>query len=134
MADSGADPWAQYLERETIRMRVRRSVLAAAAALLVFNSALLGAANGASVESAFSSAVARVLDSVRGQQEFLRDLTASEFREFVQCAQGVMASAPLKRKQYVLAASNQGEMRQRFDEVALDNRAALKQRITRECA
>ena len=88
----------------------------------------------ASVDSAFSSAVARVLDSVRGQQEFLRNLSQAEFREFVSCAQRVMASAPLKRKQYVLAASNQGEMRQRFDEVALDNRAALKQRITRECA
>ncbi len=39
----------------------------------------------------------------------------------------MMSAAPLKRKQYVLAASNQSEMRQRFDEVALDNRAALKQ-------
>ena len=33
-----------------------------------------------------------------------------------------------------LPPSNQSEMRQRFDEVALDNRAALKQQITRECA
>jgi hypothetical protein len=45
-----------------------------------------------------------------------------------------MNDAPLARKQYVLAAPNQGEMRQRFDEVALDNRAKLKQRITAECA
>jgi hypothetical protein len=45
-----------------------------------------------------------------------------------------MDGAPSARKQYVLAASNQSEMRQRFDEVALDNRAKLKQRISRECA
>jgi hypothetical protein len=115
-------------------MRVRRSVLAAAAAFSVFGMSLSGPAKSASVDSAFSSAVARVLGSVRSQQEFLRDLSQAEFREFVRCAQGVMASAPLKRKQYVLGASNQSEMRQRFDEVALDNRAALKQRITRECA
>ena len=71
---------------------------------------------------------------MKDQQEFLRDLSSAEFRDFVACAQKVMSAAPLKRKQYVLAASNQSEMRQRFDEVALDNRAALKQRITRECA
>jgi hypothetical protein len=115
-------------------MKIRRSILAAGAAFFVVNASFTGAVQSASVDSAFSSAVERVLDSVRGQEEFLRALSASEYRDFVRCAQGVMSTAPLKRKQYVLAASNQSEMRQRFDEVALDNRAALKQRITRECA
>jgi hypothetical protein len=115
-------------------MRVRRSFIAAVAAFAILATASPEAALSASVDSAFSSAVARILNSVKAQQEFLRDLSASEFTDFVACAQGVMAAAPMKRKQYVLAASNQGEMRQRFDEVALDNRAALKQRITRECA
>jgi len=119
---------------ESIRMRVRQSVFAAAAAFAVLSTASPEAARSASVDSAFSSAVARILDSVKGQQDFLKDLSSAEFREFVSCAQKVMSAAPLKRKQYVLAASNQSEMRQRFDEVALDNRAALKQRITRECA
>jgi len=119
---------------ESIRMRVRQSVFAAAAAFAVLSTASPEAARSASVDSAFSSAVARILDSVKGQQDFLKDLSSAEFREFVSCAQRVMSAAPLKRKQYVLAASNQSEMRQRFDEVALDNRAALKQRITRECA
>jgi len=115
-------------------MRVRHSVFAAAVAFIILSTATPEAARSASVDSAFSGAVARILASVKGQQEFLRDLSSAEFREFVSCAQRVMSAAPLKRKQYVLAASNQGEMRQRFDEVALDNRAALKQRITRECA
>ena len=119
---------------ESIRMRVRKSVFAAAAAFVVLSTASPEAANSASVDGAFSSAVARILNSVKEQQEFLRDLSSAEFRDFVACAQKVMSAAPLKRKQYVLAASNQSEMRQRFDEVALDNRAALKQRITRECA
>lgn len=122
------------LTRESIRMRVRRSVVAAAAAFVVLGAATPEAARSASVDSAFSSAVARILESVKSEQEFLRDLSSSEFREFVSCAQRVMSAAPLKRKQYVLAASNQREMRERFDNVALDNRAALKQRITRECA
>ena len=115
-------------------MRVRRSVFAAAAAAMVLTTAIPQTANSASVDGAFSAAVARVLTSVRDQQEFLRNLSSSEFKDFVSCAQRVMSAAPQRRKEYVLAASNAGEMRQRFDEVALDNRAALKQRITRECA
>ena len=115
-------------------MRVRRSVFAAAAAAIVLTAAFPQSASSASVDGAFNTAVARVLDSVRNQQQFLRDLSASEFRTFVACAQRVMSAAPQRRKEYVLAASNASEMRQRFDEVALDNRAALKQRITRECA
>ncbi len=106
----------------------------AAAALLLVGVNTAQAASSASIDRAFSSAVARILDSVKGEQEFLSELSAAEFREFVSCAQGVMASAPVARKQYVLAAGNQSEMRQRFDEVALDNRAALKQQITRDCA
>jgi hypothetical protein len=110
-----------------------RSVLAAAAAFL-----FLGAATPqiavASVDSQFSAAVAKVLSGVRNEEEFLKSLSTSEFREFVKCAQRVMSAAPTKRKQYVLAASNTSELRQRFDEVALDNRAELKQQITRECA
>lgn len=115
-----------------IRMRVHQSVFAAAAAFTVLTAPQV--ANSASVDGAFSAAVARILNSVKSEQEFLSELSSAEFREFVSCAQRVMSAAPLKRKQYVLAASNTGEMRQRFDEVALDNRAALKQRITRECA
>jgi hypothetical protein len=88
----------------------------------------------ASVNSEFRAAVARVLNSVKSEVEFLRELSNAEFREFVSCAQGIMDSAPTARKEYVLAASNRGEQRQRFDEVALDNRAKLKQQIARECA
>ena len=107
-----------------------RCVLTAAAALFLIGQA---GAQG-NIDSQFSSAVARVLDSVKGQEEFLSELSEADYKAFVSCAQDVMAAAPLARKEYVLAASNQSEMRTRFDEVALDNRAALKQQITRDCA
>ena len=115
-------------------MTLVKSVRLAAAALLFVGANTALAASSASIDRAFSSAVARILNSVKSEQEFLSELSAAEYREFVSCAQGVMAGAPLARKQYVLAAGNQSEMRQRFDEVALDNRAALKQQITRDCA
>ena len=111
-----------------------RTVRSAAVALLFIGANAAQAASSASIDRAFSSAVARILDSVKGEQEFLSELSAAEYREFVSCAQNVMAGAPVERKQYVLAAGNQSEMRQRFDEVALDNRAALKQQITRDCS
>jgi hypothetical protein len=115
-------------------MTVGKIVHLAAAALLFVGANAAEAASSASIDRAFSAEVARILNSVKGEQEFLQELSAAEFREFVSCAQNVMASAPVARKQYVLAAGNQSEMRARFDEVALDNRAALKQQITRDCA
>ena len=115
-------------------MSARRNVIAAVALVALVAATPAGAASSGSIDRQFSNAVARVLESVRSQQEFLRDLSSSDFREFVACAQRVMANAPTARKQYVLAAKSAGAMRQRFDEVALDNRAALKQRITRECS
>ena len=111
-----------------------RKLISTAAALALLGAASAGSASAASVDRQFSSAVARILSGVRDQEEFLAELSNSEFNEFVSCAQNVMAQAPLERKQYVLEASNQSEMRQRFDEVALDNRAALKQQITRDCS
>jgi len=111
-----------------------RKLVLTSAALALLGSASAEAASASSINRQFNSAVARILGSVRNQEEYLAELSASEFNEFVSCAQNVMSQAPLARKQYVLAASNQSEMRQRFDEVALDNRAALKQQITRDCA
>ena len=90
------------------------------------------AARAASVDQAFASAVAKVLAGVHN--DFLDGLSASERKAFVACAQNVMSAAPRPRKQYVLAASSAAEMRERFDEVALDNRAELKKRVSSECA
>ena len=113
-------------------MTFRRRAFAVLAFLVALGSAPIPAASGASVDQAFSAAVAKILSGVRN--DFLDGLSAAEKKEFVACAQQVMNAAPLARKQYVLAAKNTGEMRQRFDEVALDNRAKLKQQISSQCA
>jgi hypothetical protein len=113
-------------------MIFRRKAFVVLALLVTIGSAPIPAASAASVDQAFSAAVAKILAGVRN--DFLDGLSAAEKREFVACAQRVMKAAPLARKQYVLAAKNAGEMRQRFDQVALDNRAKLKQQISSECA
>jgi hypothetical protein len=115
-------------------MRSTIKALALAAGLAVVSTWAAHAASSSQVNSQFRSAVSKILNSVRPDVEFLRDLSSSEFRAFVSCAQGIMDGAPLARKQYVLAAGSLSAQRQRFDEVALDNRAALKQEITRKCA
>ena len=111
-------------------MSFRRKAVAVLALLAAVAAA--SPAGAASVDQAFAAAVAKVLDGVHN--DFLDGLSASEKRAFVACAQGVMAGAPQARKQYVLAAKSTGEMRERFDEVAQDDRAKLKQQISSECA
>ncbi len=115
-------------------MTRRLRILAGAVALIMAGTTIAEAASTSAINSRFRSAVAQVLNSVKNNTEYLRAMSSSEFRQFVSCAQNVMDAAPLGRKQYVLAASNKAEQRQRFDEVALDNQAKLKQQITRECA
>jgi hypothetical protein len=112
---------------------LKMRVLAGAMALAI--SATAGqAAGSASTNREFRDAVARILNSVRPGNDYLSGLSASQFRDFVACAQGVMDAAPPARKQYVLAAPNATALRQRFDEVSLDNHAQLKQAVSRECA
>jgi hypothetical protein len=115
-------------------MTFKYRVVAGALALLIIGTTAAEAASASAVNRQFRAAVARVLASVRNETDYLRGLSSSEFRAFVSCAQGIMDGAPLPRKQYVLSAPNLHSQRQRFDEVALDNRAALKQKIARECA
>ena len=112
----------------------KSSILLGALALLIVGTPSADAAGSAAVNRQFRSAVETILNSVKSSNDFLRQMSASEFKEFIACAQDVMDAAPVARKQYVLAANDTATQRRRFDEVALDNQAQLKQRITRECA
>ena len=112
----------------------KSSILLGALALIMFATASADAATSTTVNRQFRSAVATILNSVKNSNDFLRQMSAAEFKDFIACAQDVMDAAPPARKQYVLAASDTATQRRRFDEVALDNQAQLKQRITRECA
>jgi hypothetical protein len=80
----------------------------------------------------FAAAVERVLRSV--ENPFFDTLSAAEMNAFVACAQAVMDVTPGARKRYVLEARGLDEQMQRFDEVAQENNAYLKQEITRRCA
>jgi hypothetical protein len=113
-------------------MTLKMRFLAGAVALALGTTAAM-AATPAQIDSQFRAAVGRVLNSVKGTNDYLSSMSASDFRAFVKCAQNVMDATPRARKQYVLAAKNAGEQRTRFDEVSLDNRAKLKQQITRDC-
>ena len=113
-------------------MTFRRKSLAVLAVVAAIGAAPLQSASAASVDRAFAAAVAKVLASVHNS--YLDGLSAAQRKEFVACAQQVMNGAPTARKQYVLAASNAGELRKRFDEVSLDNRAVLKKAVASTCA
>jgi hypothetical protein len=113
-------------------MTFRRTSLAVLAIVAAIGAAPLQSASAASVDRAFAAAVAKVLAGVHNS--YLDELSAAERRAVVACAQKVMNRAPAARKQYVLAASNASELRKRFDEVALDNRATLKKEVASTCA
>ena len=116
-------------------MKLRYKALASAAALVMIGATASDAASSTTIKIQFRGAVSRVLNSVRNDTEFLKSLSNADFRAFVSCAQDVMSAAPVARMQYVLAAgSNLSEQRRRFDQVALDDRAKLKQKITLDCA
>jgi hypothetical protein len=113
-------------------MTFSRKSLAVLAAVVAIGAAPLQPASAASVDRAFAAAVAKVLAGVHNS--YLDGLSAAQRREFVACAQKVMQQAPSTRKQYVLGAKNAGELRKRFDEVSLDNRAVLKKAVASTCA
>lgn len=115
-------------------MKLRCRFFAGAVALAMGGTMAPQPAAAASTNAEFRAAVARVLDSIKDSNDYLSGLSSAEYKAFLACAQNVMDSAPRPRKEYVLAASNMSEQRRRFDQVALDNRAALKQRITLECS
>jgi hypothetical protein len=112
-------------------MTSRRKSLVALALVAALGAASVQSASAASVDSAFAAAVAKVLAGVHNS--YLDGLSAAQRKEFVSCAQHVMSQAPTAKKQYVLAAANTADMRKRFDEISLENRAALKKQVSSTC-
>ena len=118
-------------------MTLRFKALAGAIAFMMVATAVAEAATSAQINRQFRNAVSQVLNNVRSQQPALADMSNSEFRAFVSCAQNVMNDAPLADKQYVLAGRSLSEKRRRFDEIAsrlpLDRGSTLKSKITQQC-
>ena len=113
-------------------MTIGRTTVFAAAALLSLGVATATAQSGAALDRSFAQAVERVLRNV--DNPFFDGLSSAEMNEFIACAQTVMNNAPAGRKRYVLEVTSLSEQMARFDEIAQDNHAALKQQITSDCA
>jgi hypothetical protein len=117
-------------------MTFGRKILAGS--LLLLGATFAQSAQSASPDGSFRAAVARVLESARQDTDYLKQLSNSDFKKFVSCAQGVMDHAVRPDKEYVLAAHGASDQRKRFDEVAskpsIDRKQTLKQQVSSQCA
>lgn len=115
-------------------MAARKKLLGLAGALLVFGSAMAPqAASAASLDQQFRAAVKRLLMNLEDGP--VAEMTAAEKKDLVACVNEVFSGIPPQKKQYILdAGSDFAELRARFDRVGSENRAELKQEVTRNCA
>jgi hypothetical protein len=61
-------------------------------------------------------------------------MSEPEKKELVACVQKVFGKLPDVKKKYIVEASGEAELRERFDEIGLENDSALKQEVRDECA
>lgn len=102
-------------------------------ALLLIAAAFAPAgAAAASLDSDFDAAIERLLMNMK--EGAVSQMSTEEKRELVTCVQGVFASVPDEKKQYIASAKDHAELRARFDEVGLENDGRLKQQVRDECA
>jgi hypothetical protein len=92
----------------------------------------IGGANAASIDGKFNAALNRMLMGMKDGP--VSQMSAPEKKELVACVQKVFGKIPDDKKRYIVDASGEAEVRARFDEVGLENRAALKQEVRDECA
>lgn len=111
----------------------RKATVGTVAALLVMGSITTADfASAASIDSELRSAVQRLIMNMK--EGPVSKLSAAERKELAGCIYGVMSGIPREKKEYIVQAKGQAELRARFDKVGLEDRAALKQKISRDCA
>lgn len=113
-------------------MSVRKTVFGLSAGLLALASVALTSAQAASIDGKFNSAIGKMLMNLKDGP--VAQMTEQEKKELVACVQKVFGQITNEKKQYILASSGANELRARFDEVGLENRAALKQQVRDDCA
>lgn len=115
-------------------MAARKMLLGVAGAVLIFASATAPqTASAASLDSQFRAAVQRLLLNLKDGP--VAEMTAAEKKDLIACVNEVFAGIPPQKKRYIIeAGSNFTELRQRFDKVGNEDRAKLKQQVTRDCA
>jgi hypothetical protein len=112
----------------------RKSLLGVAGAVLILASAATAEqAAAASLDQQFRAAVQHLLMNLK--EGPVGQMTTAERKELVSCVNEVFAGIPQQKKRYVVEArSDLAELRRRFDEIGNENRAELKQQVTRDCA
>ena len=115
-------------------MAPRKGLLGVAGAVLVFASATAPQpALAASLDAQFRAAVQRLLLNLKDGP--VAEMTMAERKDLAACVNEVFAGIPPQKKQYIVeAGSNLAELRARFDKVGNEDRAKLKQEVTRNCA
>ena len=89
-------------------------------------------ANAASLDAQLRSAVQRMIMNLN--EGPVAQLSDAERKELAGCIYGVMKGIPRAKKEYIVQAKGAADLRARFDKVGLEDRAALKQQISRSCA
>lgn len=111
----------------------RKALLGVVGAFLAFGSVPVAErADAASLDSQLRSAVQRLIMGLN--EGPVSKLSNAERKELAGCIYGVMSGIPRAKKEYIVQAKGPADLRARFDKVGLEDRAALKQQITRECA
>jgi hypothetical protein len=102
------------------------------ALLMVGSLGAPGTANAASIDTELRSAVQRLIMNIK--EGPVSKLSEAERKELAGCIYNVMSGIPEEKKEYIIQAKGHDELRARFDKVGLEDQAALKQQISRDCA
>jgi hypothetical protein len=115
-------------------MAAGKVLLGVAGAVLMFGSAIVPqAASAASLDSKFRAAIQRLLLNLKDGP--VAQMTTAEKKDLIACVNQIFSGIPPQKKQFILdAGSDFGELRARFDKVGSEDRAKLKQEVTRNCA
>jgi len=99
---------------------------------LIMCAAATGGASAASVDQKFSAALTRMLLNI--EDGAVGEMTKQEKQDLAVCVNGIFGKISQKKKLYILEASDPTELRARFKEVGLEDRARLEKQVTQECA
>lgn len=113
-------------------MPIQKSMVRVTAIAAVLASISAPGAQAASLASKFNAAIERMLMNTK--EGAVSEMTEQEKKELIVCVQGVFSKISDEKKEYIVAATSDSELRQRFDKVGLENKAALKQQVRDECA
>jgi hypothetical protein len=99
--------------------------------VVLFMGATAAQADAQSENRQFSAIVAKIVAGYDNPN--LEGMSSKERRDWNACVVSVFAGVPQGRKRFVLAGGSRSEQQNRLEQVSLENRAAVRQQITRDC-